>query len=64
MSNKSSKSSSNARSRRTSSGSGYFPQVGDTAPDVTLQNERGEAARLSSYWQSMPTVLLFVRHFG
>lgn len=38
-------------------------EVGDAAPDVTLRDEDGADAQLSTYWQQ-PTVLVFVRHFG
>jgi peroxiredoxin len=38
--------------------------VGNAAPDVTLRDESGEAAALSTYWQRQPVVMVFVRHFG
>jgi peroxiredoxin len=38
--------------------------IGDRAPDVELSDHEGHAIRLSSVWQSQPSVLLFVRHFG
>lgn len=39
-------------------------EVSDIAPDVTLRDEDGADAQLSTYWQQQPTVLVFVRHFG
>jgi peroxiredoxin len=39
-------------------------EVGDTAPDVTLRDARGEAVTLSSLWRERTLVLVFLRHFG
>jgi peroxiredoxin len=38
--------------------------IGELAPDVSLEDQAGNAVALSSLWQSRPRVLLFVRHFG
>ncbi len=37
---------------------------GVQAPDVTLQDEDGKDATLSSFWRQRPSALVFVRHFG
>lgn len=39
-------------------------QVGDDAPDLSLEDERGRAVRLADVWRSRPALLLFWRHFG
>jgi hypothetical protein len=44
--------------------SSLHPRPGDRAPDVTLYEPSGEPTELSACWQRMPTILLFVRHFG
>ena len=41
-----------------------FPDVGDLAPDVELEDRDGKAVRLSSRWQAAPLVAVFLRHFG
>jgi len=38
-------------------------RVGDRAPDVTVQGERG-AVRLSDLWREGPLVVAFLRHMG
>lgn len=35
--------------------------VGDTAPDATLNNFKGESVQLSSLWQKGPIVLMWYR---
>lgn len=39
-------------------------QVGDAAPDFELEDSTGKKVRLSDYWKSTPTLLLFWRHYG
>ncbi len=52
------------RSQRTVEN--YGPQLvpGESAPDVTLQDEEGNEVALSTSWHQRPTVLVFIRHFG
>ncbi len=38
--------------------------VGDLAPDVTVQTTSGASVNLSTLWQEGPVVLAFLRHFG
>ena len=38
--------------------------VGMPAPDFVLTDKDGRAVSLSNLWQSGPTVLTFLRHFG
>jgi peroxiredoxin len=38
--------------------------VGQGAPDATLQDQDGNEVALSSLWQTHPTLLVFLRHFG
>lgn len=40
------------------------PQVGDTAPDLELQDYSYNAVRLSDFWKERPALILFWRHFG
>ncbi len=40
------------------------PKVGDTAPDLTLQDSSGAEVALSSFWADKPAVVLFWRHLG
>jgi peroxiredoxin len=40
------------------------PQVGDTAPDLTLPDTTGAPRRLSELWAGGPLHLVFMRHFG
>jgi peroxiredoxin len=39
-------------------------RVGDAAPALTLPDAAGQRVELSSKWQSGPTLLTFLRHFG
>jgi peroxiredoxin len=40
-------------------------QVGQPAPDATVQNGAGNDIQLSSLWQGdQPLLLVFIRHFG
>jgi len=39
-------------------------QVGDMAPDFELSDSTGQSVRLSDFWRSGPTLLLFWRHYG
>ena len=39
-------------------------QVGDSAPDFELVDSTGKNVRLSDFWRSAPTLLLFWRHYG
>jgi peroxiredoxin len=39
-------------------------QVGDAAPDFELTDSHGQHVRLSDFWRSGPTLLLFWRHYG
>ncbi|MGB1287169.1 MAG: hypothetical protein ACPG7F_11590 [Aggregatilineales bacterium] len=38
--------------------------TGDTAPDAELFTADGEITHLSSLWDTRPTLLSFLRHFG
>ncbi|MBI1748971.1 MAG: hypothetical protein HYR55_20665 [Acidobacteria bacterium] len=38
--------------------------IGDSAPDIELQQSEGPMIRLSELWVSRPIVLVFLRHFG
>jgi peroxiredoxin len=38
--------------------------VGMSAPDFILTDKDGGAISLSNLWQSGPTALTFLRHFG
>ncbi len=40
------------------------PQVGDSAPDISLKNQRGRSVQLSNCWNKGPALVLFWRHFG
>jgi len=40
-----------------------FPRTGDAAPDLTIDDARGETLRLSD-WRGHPVVLVFLRHLG
>ncbi len=37
---------------------------GDSAPALTLLNASGKTVELPALWNSGPTVLTFLRHFG
>jgi peroxiredoxin len=37
---------------------------GDYAPDAVLEDAAGRQVRLSDFWRTRPTVLVFLRHFG
>ncbi len=39
-------------------------QVGDLAPNFTLQNSKGQQVSLEDYWSERPTLLIFWRHYG
>lgn len=39
-------------------------QVGDHAPDLTLNDSRGNQTRLSDLWADGPALILFWRHYG
>ncbi|MFC6732759.1 MULTISPECIES: peroxiredoxin-like family protein [unclassified Haladaptatus] len=39
-------------------------QVGDPAPDVTLQDHMGNSRTLSEFWTGDPALILFWRQFG
>ena len=40
-------------------------QVGQAAPDATVQDVNGNDVPLSSLWQGdQPLLLVFIRHFG
>jgi peroxiredoxin len=38
--------------------------IGMSAPDFILTDKDGAAVSLANLWQSGPTVLTFLRHFG
>ena len=38
--------------------------VGDAAPDVSVQDETGGEVQLARYWSERPVAFVFVRHFG
>lgn len=38
--------------------------VGKGAPEATLRDQDGNEVALSSLWQTQPTLLVFLRHFG
>ena len=38
--------------------------VGDSALDATLLDQKGDSYQLSDLWQNGPTLLTFLRHFG
>ena len=40
------------------------PNVGDAAPNVSLQDETGGEVQLATYWSERPVAFVFVRHFG
>ena len=40
------------------------PQVGDTAPEISLPDTSGSERRLSEWWSKGPVHLVFMRHFG
>lgn len=40
------------------------PQVGERAPDATLQDLDGREVELSSLWRRRPAVIVFLRYFG
>lgn len=40
------------------------PQVGNSAPDLEMQDSTGTWRQLSEFWESGPALLLFWRHFG
>jgi peroxiredoxin len=39
-------------------------QVEDSAPDFELPDSSGRIAKLSTYWQDRPALILFWRHYG
>ena len=39
-------------------------QVGDTAPDLELPDQDGNARRLSEFWAAQPALVVFWRHQG
>jgi peroxiredoxin len=39
-------------------------QVGDQAPDFTLQDATGATVHLHDFWSEKPTLLMFWRHYG
>ncbi|HEY2980929.1 MAG TPA: peroxiredoxin-like family protein [Anaerolineales bacterium] len=39
-------------------------QIGDPAPDFELADSTGKNVRLSDFWGSSPTLMLFWRHYG
>ena len=39
-------------------------EVGQHAPDVSFQDTSGRVVHLSDFWQTQPTVFIFLRHFG
>lgn len=41
----------------------YF-KSGEAAPDAILLDESGQKVNLATYWQTQPTLLIFLRHFG
>lgn len=40
------------------------PQVGDEAPDIELLNQQREPVRLREFWDGIPALVMFWRHFG
>lgn len=40
------------------------PQIGDSAPDLELQDSTGAWRHLQEFWADSPALLLFWRHFG
>lgn len=40
------------------------PQIGATAPDLSLPDATGRMRRLSEFWSQRPALILFLRQFG
>ncbi|MFQ5918789.1 MAG: peroxiredoxin-like family protein [Thermoplasmata archaeon] len=40
------------------------PQVGEVAPDFTLEDSSGKPTPLHEFWKESPALLLFWRHYG
>jgi peroxiredoxin len=38
--------------------------VGDAAPNITLKDSTGSEIQLNTLWETTPTVIVFLRHFG